>query len=32
MRENVEAVCGLNFSDKAKRMVFYDNAAKLFPV
>ena len=32
MPANMDAICRLNLSDKAKRMIFYDNAAALFPL
>ena len=32
MPANMDAICRLNLSDKAKSMIFYDNAAALFPL
>ncbi len=32
MKANVDALCRLNLSDEAKRMILYDNAAALFPL
>lgn len=32
MRAGIDVICRLKLSDEAKRMIFYDNAAGLFPI